>query len=133
MATPPVRRIWFPRRGISLIETLIGISILLLAVVLMMSLLPSSWLAVHRGEQRLVAANLAQSLLEEQRSVPFEELDSGALPRVTTAHQVFEPLLEVEPVPGKPRLKLVRVRVRWEARGRPMEVVRQTTFCRVPL
>lgn len=119
-------------RGVSLIESVLCISLLLLAVVLVMNLLPASWVAGKGAEQRLYAANLAQSLLEEQRAARFDTLASATLPTVQEADTLYAPSIEVVPVPGKPRLKTVRARVRWTTRGVSREEVREVDLCDLP-
>lgn len=122
------------RSGLSLIETLLGVAILLLAVVMCFSLLPSSWLAVNQGEQRIYAGTLAQSILEQQQSYAFDSIAPATLPPVEEAGTQFKPAVFVNvPTPGPtPRLKVVTVNVTWESRKLPRFVSRQVTVCRVP-
>ncbi len=119
-------------RGFSLIESIICISLLLLAVLLIMNLVPASWVAVNQAEQRLFAGNLAQSLLEEQRGIAFENLAPATLPPVTRTGATFNPQIEVIPVPGYDRLKTVRVRVTWDSRAVHHEELREVVLCRAP-
>ena len=120
-------------RGLSLIETLLAVVILLLAVIMCFSLLPSAWLAVNQGEQRIFAGTLAQSILEQQQVYAFDSLAPATLPPVEQGGATFRPVVTVQPQPGpSPRLKVVTVRVNWESRRIQRSVFRQRTMCRVP-
>lgn len=119
------------RSGFSLIETLLGASILLLAVMLSFSLLPSSWLAVNQGEQKLTAANLAQSLLEARRAASFDNLTDADLPVVPAAGTEFKPRIKILTT-ADPRLKIVRVTITWTSRQIERQLVRQATVCKLP-
>ena len=121
-------------RGLSLVETLLGVAILLLAVIMCFSLLPSSWLAVNQGEQRIFAGTLAQSILEQQSTYAFDSIVPATLYAVEDAGALFQPKVLVDvPTPGpSPRLKVVTVEVTWESRRIQRSVFRQRTLCRVP-
>jgi len=121
-------------RGLSLVETLLGVAILLLAVIMCFSLLPSSWLAVNQGEQRIFAGTLAQSILEQQQAYAFDNIVPAVLAPLEEAGSRFQPQVFVSvPTPGpSPRLKVVTVNVTWESRRLPRFVSRQVTVCRVP-
>lgn len=121
-------------RGLSLVETLLGVAILLLAVIMCFSLLPSSWLAVNHGEQRIFAGTLAQSILEQQSTYAFDNIVPAKLYAVEQAGSVYQPQVLVDvPVPGpSPRIKVVTVEVKWESRRIQRSVFRQLTVCRLP-
>lgn len=115
----------------TLVETILAASILLLAGLLVVDLLPSSWLAVRGAEQRLVAGNLAQSLLEEQRAIPVRDL----VPRtrlLRVGAMDYTATLEVAPAAGSPRLRALTARASWSTRRGRQEVVRTTTVCEIP-
>lgn len=113
-----------------MLESIFSISVLLLAVLLIINLLPTSWLATNQAEQRLYAGNLAQSILEEKRSAAFDALANETRSTVDAAGARFTPVVEVVPVSDK--LKTVRVRIQWTSRQIRREVVREILLCRVP-
>lgn len=115
------------RRGLSLLETIVSGFILSLIVIFMVSLFPSSMIAIQKSESKLEADALASTLIEEVRYQPFDSmaaLPPGAVKRGKTNLTYST---EVEEIPGSdPRyLKVVRVTVDWEERGEPRQLVRE--------
>ncbi|MBX3169411.1 MAG: hypothetical protein KF760_18570 [Candidatus Eremiobacteraeota bacterium] len=109
-----------------MLETVAGWTLLLLVLVLGINLLPHSLRAMSLGEQKVVAANLAQNLLQEQAHSDFEALQSTDLPPVDD----YRIHLEVES--PNPRLKKLTLRVRWTYRHQSQETVRRISVCKIP-
>lgn len=113
-------------------ETVLAITLFALAGLALVNLIPSSWLAVHAGQQRLDAANLAQSLLEERRAGNFDGPDfRTTLPATIYGGTQFTPTVEVATAAGQTRLKIVNVTVTWQTGRGTQSVVRQTMVCKV--
>ncbi len=119
-------------RGVSLIESVVGASILALAAAVILSLLPSSFLSVRRSERQLQAGALAQSLLEQQKLVYFPDLASNPnLPQKTLDDGVeLKPALSVTGAGAG--AKRVRVTVNWRERDRDFSVFRETVLAKLP-
>jgi len=119
-------------KGVSLVESVIGASILALAAAVILSLLPSSFLSVRRSERQLQAGALAQSWLEQQKLVYFPDLQSvAALPTKTLEDGVvLRPALSVTGAGSG--AKRVRVTVAWVERERNFSVFRETVLARLP-
>src|SRR5688572_31365878 len=72
-----VARIYYPvvvRRGYSMAEAIVSMLIITLFLVSLVTLFPSSALAVRRAENRLHAGWLAQSAVERLRGTPWKDL-----------------------------------------------------------
>lgn len=115
------------RRGVSLIEIMVCISILAVVMLMVMALLATVNRATAKAESRAKAAALAENLLERMRHQPFSTLDTTApteipvdavawdLPNATAQAQIAE-------VPGfDGHLKEVSLRIGWTERGQPAE------------
>lgn len=103
-------------RGLSLLETILSTALLAGVMLLLFNLYPAAALAVRRGQDQLVADNLAQTLLDQKRAEGFQQLKIGTetgLP-VTENGRIYSSLIEVFDVDGNPDLlKGVRVIVSW--------------------
>lgn len=114
------------KRAFSLLETVFAIALVGFILILVVNLVPSSVLAVRRGEEQLQAENLARSVLEEARAAPFSALAVGTStppspdPNFTLSREVFAvPNASVDRTLG------VRVTVGWSRSGRPQQIVRE--------
>lgn len=62
------------RRGFTLIETIFATFIISVVIVAIFDLFPSSMVAIKRSEMQIEANDIAQSVLEDMRAVPFDSL-----------------------------------------------------------
>lgn len=119
------------RRGVSLLELVVAISLLYLVVTFVLQLLPTNLYFMIRSQSRLVADNLAGSELQTQVHRPFSDLTIGLsqnLPEVTLNSKVYTSQLEVLAAASedKNHLRLVRITVSWQDRGATRNLVRET-------
>lgn len=119
-------------RGFSLIETVVSASLLAMVLLVIVSTLPSVYLVQNRGRYRLAAHQLAQSLLEERRALPFTALNVNSVtpldPRIIDGTTIqLKPTLEVKAVSGHQPAHLldVRVTVTWEFQSKTESVVHE--------
>lgn len=129
------------RRGASLVEVIVAVTLLALVGVVVLNLLPTSALAVRQAEHRIAAVQLCQSLLAEAALGPYDALALGeqVLPPVTLDDQVvLKPVRRVMAVTGPhaedpAHVRRVRIEVRWtEARNtRTQEVWQEQWVSRV--
>ncbi len=117
-------------RGLSLVETVMGLTLLLMVMVVGINLLPVSLRAMSSGEHKVAAANLAQSLLEEKRSGNYDNLASGYLPDVVLNRMTYHVYLDVDS--SKPRLKRLSLCVSWDSRGKAQSVTHKVSVCKLP-
>lgn len=120
-------------RGISLLEVLVGLSILAVAFLALLEIFPMANMAVHRGKDQLVATQLAQGFMDEMRSRSYDAMASmnvnASIPYVVNSGngtQSYEVMLQVLPEPAGTPLNqsdsaLVRVHVQWRQRGQGPE------------
>lgn len=71
-----VRRLSFhaARRGFSLVELIITTTLMGFILLILFNLYPQSVMAIKHAENRLKAATLAQSLIEQKRAGPFTDI-----------------------------------------------------------
>jgi type II secretory pathway pseudopilin PulG len=119
-----------PRRAFTMVETVVGMTLIVLVMVVGINLLPYSLRAMSMGEQKVQAANLAQSLLEEKSTTDFDDLLTTDLPDVDLNGTLYRVHLEV--ATPKPMLKRVTLRVRWTYRKNLYVVERKTSVCKIP-
>lgn len=112
-------------RGISLIETIVGASILALVMLAVLAIMAMSNRSTLKAEYRAKATALSENLMEEMRHRPYAELVAGGpapltvdpanwnLPNVSAEATITE----VAGFDG--RLKEVRITVNWTEFGRP--------------
>lgn len=125
-----------PRAAFSLGEVILSTSILLLVLMTVVSIFPSSAFAVRKGEIRLEADNLAQASLEDCRGGDFATLTVGnvSLGNVTVNNTVFEREQEVFQAPGSTDtdfVKGVRVRIRWTEQNKAQMLQAETWLVHV--
>lgn len=116
--------------GLTLVETAVGMTLLLLVFVVGLNLLPSAWKAMSAGEQRVQANSLAQSLLEQKSSENFDSITAGPLPDVELNGTKYKVDLAVDS--SVPRLKRLALTLSWEARGRTLTMTRKLSICKLP-
>ncbi|MBI3925991.1 MAG: prepilin-type N-terminal cleavage/methylation domain-containing protein [Armatimonadetes bacterium] len=119
-----------PRRGFSLLETVVAGSLLALVMLLLFNLFPSSMLALRQGEQQIQADAVAQSALDQVRSEGYGKLQPGEVRRLQPVRRgslVYTPTLEVFQVAdADPNLlKGLRTTVSWQERGESRQVVHE--------
>ncbi|MGE0492677.1 MAG: hypothetical protein AB7S38_25925 [Vulcanimicrobiota bacterium] len=113
--------------GISLLETVLGGIILALVIIFVSTLFPASLIAIGGSENTMQAEELAGSLLESMREVPFEQLAPLPPGDFHGDRQVLHYQTEVGPVPDSDPnfIKSLKVTVSWQERGRQRQVVRE--------
>lgn len=111
------------RRGATLMEVLLAFTLTALVVILVLNIFPSAMATVARAEQRQVAGNLAESLLERKAALPFDQVPVGLVEDGGTDYRTH---LEVGPVGSEDPLFLrqVTVTVTWSAKGRVLQLQR---------
>lgn len=95
-------------RGVTLVELILALVVFSLLSLAVLTLLPSSMLAVKKADVHLRADALAESLLEHYRVQPFGTLAGETLPY----EEPFSRRLDV--TPRGSRLKELKVTVSWE-------------------
>lgn len=149
------------RRGFTLIETIFSAFIISLVIITIFNLYPSSMVAIKRSEMQIEANAIAQSLLEEMRSVRFSDLLAArgagytppALPGPDPLPPAFRPVehegitftpqvpVEVFDVPGadpdcagsgEPCIVGIRSRVTWSFQSKNYEAVYETWVHNLP-
>ncbi len=104
-------------RGFSLLETVMATALLCAVTLFLFNLYPASAISIRQAQDQLVAESLAQSILENERSLSFTALAPGkaALGSVVYGDNTYYPALEVFPVGNDPEaLKGLRVTVAWQ-------------------
>lgn len=116
-----------------MIETVLGFTLLALAGLALLNLLPTVLLSTRLSQQRLQAATVAQSLLDERRQGKLDPLANYQCDPVQLDATIFYPTLWVDTVAGKPALRKLKVEVEWVAPGsRRQTLTRHLTVCRLP-
>lgn len=118
------------RRAFGLNETILSMALVGLLLVFVLNLFPSALAAQRGADQRLMAATLARSLLEQQLDRPFKDLPVGLrqeLEPVEKGSVVYHIRLEVEAASGVDPgyLRILRLSVRWTHQGVEREVKRE--------
>lgn len=127
------------RRGASLVELVLTISLLAVVFLLILNLVPSVIFGGVEARHRLQAGQIAGELLDTCAARPFTALQlgtynptnpgrlAGYLNDVTTDDQVtFHPEVTISSVTGldPKHLKRVRATVRWRERNKDLHVAR---------
>lgn len=101
------------RRGLTLLEVLLGNFMLLIVILAAFSLLAGTLRVGESSEKALQAESYAQSFLERMRSRPPEEIATGAV--AAAVYGDYTVRGEVREVTGfdADQLKQVSVEVRW--------------------
>lgn len=110
-------------RGFSIAETLISVFLLALLLIVFFNLFPTTVLANRQGSQQMQAMDLAQSVLAEARTRPFDDLaiglnETGSVQRIDGTD--YQSNLEViKPDSGDPdQLKVLVATVTWTANNK---------------
>ncbi|HXE71903.1 MAG TPA: type II secretion system protein [Candidatus Nitrosotenuis sp.] len=120
----------------SLLELVVALGVFAVAFLVVMSIFPTSAMALRQGQEVLVATHLAEEALEEARRTPYDELAdrvstvqvASTSNGVTTTSQFAVQTLVTEVEPGLAR---VRALVSWDgALQRHVELV--TYVARTP-
>lgn len=122
------------RRGLSLVEVIVGVSLAGLAVLFLLGLLPSTALVSREAEQKITAARTADKILAHLSSRSFDELKAHAGTDLNSAapgdfgnfikavdapgHAVQEPTVQITVLPPNDRLLEIAVEIRWESGSR---------------
>jgi prepilin-type N-terminal cleavage/methylation domain-containing protein len=61
-------------RGFTLVEILIGITILTIALLAIAAMFPMAFMAVHESGKSTMTLTAARQMMEDVRSIPFDEL-----------------------------------------------------------
>lgn len=125
-----------PRRGLSLVETVVAAGVLSLIVIFVVGMIPSFKMSNRRANMELQAGSLAQSGLEQIRAVPFADVASTALPDTVIDGITYKRRVIVTDVVthGTPPVEIahtVRVEVTWRCWQMDYRVFRETTLCRL--
>lgn len=117
------------RRGISLLEVILSVTILGMALTLLVGLMPGASLSSRLARQRVLAGNLAQDVLE---GLPRDNLGSvagGPLDPVTVEGTDFKRRIDLNPLPPPSLAVRVRVVVSWTHSNHDRSVFREQFFC----
>ena len=124
-----------PHRGVSLVEMLVTLAVLVLVLLALFTLIPASLLLVKRAELRMRASALAQTILEQQSARPYTQIALGPaqLNAVVSDKVEFSPRLEVNPVGTRPPecAKELVVTLTWSYHDRPDQLRARLTVCNV--
>lgn len=109
----------------TLIENVVSATVLALTLVVIVGLAPRALRAANHIEIRMQAHKLAQSVLEQHRSLKAAQLPaqaSQALDAYAMDMQGVHLLPELEILSLKPLTRELRVKVRWDEQGVHREV-----------
>lgn len=116
------------RRGFTLIEVLVAMTLLTLALLFLLPLLPQGLASQRKAQNRSIALQIALEELESVRRSPSrpaigkEKLNARAMSGV-----VYEGSREIRAVPGfdPDDLLEIETEVHWTERGQPLQVVQK--------
>lgn len=117
------------RAGLSIGEGILSAFIIMMVVLTLFNLIPSSALAMRKAEMQIRADAIAQRLIEEQRAKPYKSLTLGTVygPEETHRGVVYKTRVRVlAPTGNKDVLKGLRVRVAWNYQGRDYECTHES-------
>lgn len=114
------------QKAFSLMEVVVSLALMGLVIILVLNIFPSSLFATQSASNQIEAQMLAQSTLEEVRSAPFSGLSAGVttLSPPDSKYQVTREIFEPAGTDSEQTLG-VRIRVRWNVKGRPKELTRE--------
>ena len=110
------------RRGLTLLELIVCLSVVLLLVIFVLNLFPGSLLALRQSEARLEAQRQAELVLDRARLARFDTYAVGTTqtlaPRALNGNQ-FVPTLEARALAGydSNQVKELRASVSWDDHG----------------
>jgi len=116
------------KRGLSLLEVLLGNFLILLVILAVFALLAGTLRLAESSERRLQAEATAQQILEAARNNSPKELPAG---NYAYSLDSFEVKAEIATVPDfdADQLKEVRVKVQWFDNGRQQSLCRVLRVC----
>lgn len=122
--------------GLSFVETIIAAGVLSLIVIFIVGMIPSFKMSTRRANMELQGGVLAQSALEELRSIPFDKAAAQTYDDVTIDGVTYQRQVQVSDVVshGTPAVEIahtVRVVVTWKAWDRNYMTFRETVFSRL--
>jgi type II secretory pathway component PulJ len=119
-------------------ETMVAIALFSVILLAISALAATSLHTSRRGEQRLRAETLAQSLLEEKRRLPFDRLNEGEGDPVAISQDdtglpgaIYRVGIDDLDEYGG-RLKEIDVQVSWRSRGQTLTVSRALRVAKIP-
>lgn len=122
-------------RGLSLLETIVSLALLITVVLFLLNLLPGSLVATRATECELQAHSVAETAMEEARASGFAKMVVGStnLPDRTLGGTVFHCQLRIFVPTGVNAqfVRGIRAEVWWDFSGRRRELIRQTLVSNV--
>jgi uncharacterized protein (TIGR02598 family) len=106
------------RRGLSVLEVIISLTILGLVVIFLLNLLPSSLALVYQAETRQKASRLARTILDQHAALPFTQLVVGS--SVTFAYDPFGGTFTVNNITNSDPTYLLDLQVEVQWRDGPI-------------
>lgn len=129
------RGLGLPGRGATLIETLIAVTLLALAIMFVVSIVPSAALSQRRAERRTHAGQTASSRLEAERVNNSSDQTRTEISREKLHGVEFVTYLSVSPAlavdgTAHQKAKSVRVDVEWREGERNFVIFREAVILR---
>ena len=91
------------RHGFTLVETIFSTLFISLTVLAIVNLFPGAYMSVKKSETRLQSDMIAQSIIEDMRSMNFQSLTAGAeptYPPVTLDGIEYTPTVTIQELAG---------------------------------
>ena len=120
------------RRGLSLIEVIISVTILAMALTLIVGLLPGASLSNLLARQRMLAGSLAQDVLEAADKSKLDNLAPGPLDALEVEGTEFRRQVERTPLSPPSAAVRFRVTVSWTHGEQERSVFREMVLSEVP-
>ncbi|MEW6283527.1 MAG: hypothetical protein AB1758_33260 [Candidatus Eremiobacterota bacterium] len=121
------------RKGFSLVESIVSVSLAALFSLSTVSILPGNVLMERRSLNSYKVTGLGQNLLQEQLALPFESLAVGSsrdLGTVTREGLKIRARVRVLSAPGaSDRYREVRVELNWNEGGRVRTMILEGGVC----
>ena len=121
------------RGGLTVVETMVAVTVFLVAVVAMIGVYPASVRASRQAHGQLVASNLAEKELEFSRAMEFDAIETRQKNYELTletngvpTNVDFETRLQVDEV--REGLKRLEVTVRWQGTDRMNRSLKMETY-----
>jgi len=119
--------------GLSLIELIITSALLGFILVILFSIYPNSILTIRHAENRLKAAMIAQSLLEQKKAAPFSQIEAKPDTSVLSSEELaaYTPEFECYNIPtaDSSKLRKIRIVVTWKERDNACSVYKECYVC----
>jgi hypothetical protein len=117
-------------RGVSLLETLLAGVLLSITFFVILSLFPSSQLAIRQSQQVTRASELAQTLLEECRAQKWESMQPRSGSAEMEGLTLLYDLTVHDSPDGTAGVKRLAVQIRWKDGGYDRSLARETRVSR---